>query len=282
MDRPVLHAFVRELVENERLAEFADSVPTRARVSESALPLLLASLHGASSGAGSSCSSRRTRTRATPPRAAAWFLGDDAVGACCRAAACRTSRDSRRHRISSASARERSRCSRARRGLVCASARALAGGTGAAPRRALLQSRCGRASSPASTRSPRSRSRSRATSARRARRRPRPVRRARQHRRRLPDHRPRTAAARRVLSATRSSRVRAFSPFTQRARSIPVCRGDGSIRPSNAALDLLEAGARNTRRRTKASRRRSPDDLVPPLERTRPTFVFEPDAVRRV
>src|SRR5439155_22509970 len=45
MDRPVLHAFVRQLVEHERLAELADALPTRARVSESALPLLLATLH---------------------------------------------------------------------------------------------------------------------------------------------------------------------------------------------------------------------------------------------
>ena len=45
MDRPVLHAFVRELVDHERLAELAEALPTRARVSESALPLLLASLH---------------------------------------------------------------------------------------------------------------------------------------------------------------------------------------------------------------------------------------------
>jgi hypothetical protein len=45
MDRPVLHALVRELVEYERLAELAEALPTRARVSESALPILLASLH---------------------------------------------------------------------------------------------------------------------------------------------------------------------------------------------------------------------------------------------
>src|SRR5437870_5095804 len=38
MDRPVLHTFVRELVELERLAEFAQALPTRARVSEPALP----------------------------------------------------------------------------------------------------------------------------------------------------------------------------------------------------------------------------------------------------
>ncbi len=45
MDRPVLHAFVSELVENESLGALADALPTRARVSEPALPLLLATLH---------------------------------------------------------------------------------------------------------------------------------------------------------------------------------------------------------------------------------------------
>src|SRR5206468_5905597 len=45
MDRPVLHTFVRDLVEYERLAELAEALPTHARVSESALPLLLATLH---------------------------------------------------------------------------------------------------------------------------------------------------------------------------------------------------------------------------------------------
>ena len=45
MDRPVLHTFVAELVEDERLAAFAEVLPTRARVSEPALPLLLAAVH---------------------------------------------------------------------------------------------------------------------------------------------------------------------------------------------------------------------------------------------
>ncbi len=45
MDRPVLHAFVRELLALERLQAFADSLPSRARVSEPVLPLLLATLH---------------------------------------------------------------------------------------------------------------------------------------------------------------------------------------------------------------------------------------------
>ena len=45
MDRPILHAFVRELLEHERLYAFAEALPTRARVSEPALPLVVAALH---------------------------------------------------------------------------------------------------------------------------------------------------------------------------------------------------------------------------------------------
>jgi transcription-repair coupling factor (superfamily II helicase) len=45
MDRPTLFPVVRELVENERLQAFAAALPTRARVSESALPVVIAALH---------------------------------------------------------------------------------------------------------------------------------------------------------------------------------------------------------------------------------------------
>ena len=45
MDRPVLHAFVRELLALERLQAFAAALPSRARVSEPVLPLLVATLH---------------------------------------------------------------------------------------------------------------------------------------------------------------------------------------------------------------------------------------------
>jgi transcription-repair coupling factor (superfamily II helicase) len=45
MDRPVLHPFVRELIGGERFQAFAQALPARARVSEPALPLLLAALH---------------------------------------------------------------------------------------------------------------------------------------------------------------------------------------------------------------------------------------------
>src|ERR671924_1623596 len=45
MDRPILHAFVRELLGHERLHAFAEARPALARVSEPALPLVVAALH---------------------------------------------------------------------------------------------------------------------------------------------------------------------------------------------------------------------------------------------
>src|SRR5438045_4452010 len=97
MDRPVLHAFVDELVDGERLAAFAEALPTRARVSEPALPLLLASLHerldaargadekpgglgstGASTG-GLVCALPEDADARDAAEAAAWFLGEERV-----------------------------------------------------------------------------------------------------------------------------------------------------------------------------------------------------------
>src|SRR5262245_3837366 len=45
MDLPMLHPFVDELRESDRLRAYADAFPAPARVSEPALPLLLAALH---------------------------------------------------------------------------------------------------------------------------------------------------------------------------------------------------------------------------------------------
>ena len=46
MDRPVLHPFVRELADSERFRAFLEALPdTRARVSEPAFPLLLATIY---------------------------------------------------------------------------------------------------------------------------------------------------------------------------------------------------------------------------------------------
>jgi transcription-repair coupling factor (superfamily II helicase) len=79
MDRPVLHAFVRRLVENERVAELTDALPTRARVSESALPLLLATLHERIVR-GLVIVLPEDADARDAAEGAAWFLGDDAVG----------------------------------------------------------------------------------------------------------------------------------------------------------------------------------------------------------
>src|SRR5439155_18534737 len=78
MDRPVLHAFVDELVEDERLGAFAEALPTRARVSEPALPLLLAALHDRL-GRGLVCALPEDADARDAAEAAAWFLGEEQV-----------------------------------------------------------------------------------------------------------------------------------------------------------------------------------------------------------
>src|SRR6516225_611547 len=148
MDRPVLHTFVRELVEYERLAEVADALPTRARVSESALPLLLASLHerlelNAGSADGEAAGARQEDPAAMGGRglvvllpedadardaaeSAAWFLGDHAVGLLpSRGVTWESGLAPPPHLVG-----ERARALHVlvRGGLVCASARALAEG----------------------------------------------------------------------------------------------------------------------------------------------------------
>src|SRR5437870_313030 len=97
MDRPILHPLVAELRESERLRAFVEALPAAARVSEPALPLLLAALHedlgaarGAEKGAGelgSPAASKRGLVLLAPEDAdardaaegAAWFLGDALV-----------------------------------------------------------------------------------------------------------------------------------------------------------------------------------------------------------
>jgi transcription-repair coupling factor (superfamily II helicase) len=79
MDRPVLHVLARELAEGERLAAFADALPsTRARVSEPALPLVLAALHVRLDRA-LVCLLPEDGDAHDAAEGAAWFLGDDRV-----------------------------------------------------------------------------------------------------------------------------------------------------------------------------------------------------------
>src|SRR5216117_3677394 len=109
MDRPVLRAFVDELLEDERLAAFAEALPTRARVSEPALPLLLASLHERLNR-GLVCALPEDADARDAAEAAAWFLGEDRVALLPSRGVHWASASSRR-RTSSASGRGRSTCS---------------------------------------------------------------------------------------------------------------------------------------------------------------------------
>src|SRR5436305_11651076 len=125
MDRPVLHAFVDELVEHERLSAFAEALPTRARVSEPALPLLLASLHERL-GRGLVCALREDADARDAAEAAAWFLGGERVALLpSRGVHWASGLEPPPHLVG-----ERSRALDvlARGGLVCASAAALAEG----------------------------------------------------------------------------------------------------------------------------------------------------------
>ena len=78
MDRPILHSFVAELVEDERLEAFTEALPTRARVSEPALPLLLAALHERLQR-GLVCALPEDADARDAAEATAWFLGEERV-----------------------------------------------------------------------------------------------------------------------------------------------------------------------------------------------------------
>jgi transcription-repair coupling factor (superfamily II helicase) len=125
MDRPVLHAFVKQLVEYERLIELADALPTRARVSESALPPLLASLHERLER-GLVVLLPEDADARDAAESVAWFLGDEAVGLLpSRGVTWESGLAPPPHLVG-----ERARALHvlAGGGLVCASARALAEG----------------------------------------------------------------------------------------------------------------------------------------------------------
>src|SRR6266480_1142524 len=125
MDRPVLHAFVDELLEDERLAAFAEALPTRARVSEPALPLLLASLHERLNR-GLVCALPEDADARDAAEAAAWFLGEDRVALLpSRGVHWASGLEPPPHLVGE---RARALDVLARGGLVCASATALAEG----------------------------------------------------------------------------------------------------------------------------------------------------------
>src|SRR5947209_574386 len=79
MDRPVLHAFVRGLAEQERLTELAEALPARARVSEAALPVVLAALFERLERP-LVCLLPEDEDARDAAEAAAWFIGEELVG----------------------------------------------------------------------------------------------------------------------------------------------------------------------------------------------------------
>src|SRR5215211_7044410 len=79
MDRPVLHPFVRAVAETERLEAFADALPERARVSEPALPLVVAALHERLER-GLAVLVPEDGDARDLAEAAGWFLGTEHVG----------------------------------------------------------------------------------------------------------------------------------------------------------------------------------------------------------
>jgi transcription-repair coupling factor (superfamily II helicase) len=78
MDRPILHPFVGELRASDRLREFAEGFPAPARVSEPALPLLLAALHEELERPLVLLAPEDQDAR-DAAEGAAWFLGDGRV-----------------------------------------------------------------------------------------------------------------------------------------------------------------------------------------------------------
>jgi transcription-repair coupling factor (superfamily II helicase) len=78
MDRPILHPFVRELREGDRLRAYAEAFPARARVSEPALPLVVAALHE-ELGRPLVLLAPEDADARDAAEAAAWFVGEDRV-----------------------------------------------------------------------------------------------------------------------------------------------------------------------------------------------------------
>jgi hypothetical protein len=78
MDPPVLHTFVERLRADERLTRFAAALPTRARVAEPALPLLLAALHE-ELGRGLCVLLPEDTDARDVAEAVGWFGGEDRV-----------------------------------------------------------------------------------------------------------------------------------------------------------------------------------------------------------
>jgi transcription-repair coupling factor (superfamily II helicase) len=267
MDRPVLHTFVRELAEEGRLAEFAEALPTRARVSEAALPVVLASLHERLERP-LVCLLAEDADARDAAEAAAWFLGDESVGYLPgRGVRWESGLEPPPHLVGE---RARALAVLERGGLICASAHAVAEGLPPLETRpAAIELAAGQevgveglAEGLALAGYERvERVDDRGQFAVRG---------------GIVDVFPTTGREplRVEFFGDEVESIRAFSPFTQRALH-PV--DASTIYPAaERRLDLVEEWHGE-----EGAIRPVPADLVPPLDRV-PDFVFQPDDVRRV
>ncbi len=125
MDQTPLHAFIAELSGSERFQAFTKSLPGRARVSEPALPLVLAALHQ-ELGRGVLVLLPEDADARDAAEGASWFLGTDAVALLpSRGVSHASGLEPPPHLVGE---RARALDVLARGGLVCASAAALAEG----------------------------------------------------------------------------------------------------------------------------------------------------------
>ncbi len=125
MDQTPLHAFIAELAGSERFQAFTKSLPGRARVSEAALPLVLAALHE-ELGRGLLILLPEDADARDAAEGASWFLGPDFVALLpSRGVSHASGLEPPPHLVGE---RARALDVLARGGLVCASAAALAEG----------------------------------------------------------------------------------------------------------------------------------------------------------
>src|SRR5215204_1394234 len=131
--RPVLHPLVEQLLADERLAAYAEALPAPARVSEPALPLLLAALFEQREGP-LVCLLPEDADARDAAEGARWFLGDERVALLpSRGVHWGSGLEPPPHLVGE---RARALDVLADGGLVCASATAVAEGTPPAPVRA--------------------------------------------------------------------------------------------------------------------------------------------------
>jgi transcription-repair coupling factor (superfamily II helicase) len=272
MDPTSLHSFVAELTRHERFRSFVDALPTRARVSEPVLPLVLAALHEDLAGPLLVLLPEDSEARDAAD-AAGWFL-DPALIALLpsRGVGHGSGLEPPPHLVG-----ERARALEvlAQGGLVCASARALAEGLPpqeARPAALTLQvgdepGTDGLAEALALAGYLRvERVAERGQFAVRG---------------GIVDVFPSTGREplRVELFGDEVEQVRAFSPFTQRALH-PV---DGAVvyPAAERRADLVDVSLPDDEHGRGERTARVPTDLVPPLDRS-PDIVWQPDDVRQV